>query len=359
MHSILIYPYSDMFFQVLDNLTEKFQNIYLCKPYSWKCYRTIDKVGCFIASDFFECFGLCQQIIIADVIDRNIIYEDIKKKIEIALDNDKKIYCCFKLKSEDIELFVNKGKERFVYLANDRYCVELDIQPSLFYSNAIVVGIGNLLTGQDQSVIAVNIAHDMASKGYSVLHISSNINTVFGGAIKFPTYIFENICHDVDKIYLFNKFIEQVEMEHRPDVIILEIPYGMLKYSNSLHNGFGIVPFLISQAISFDYFVLNSPLSIGNAAFYETMSSGFLGRFGCNIDLVSIENVQMDPISEEREELHLFHTDSIDVNNYIDFLLSSYWDNLEKTIEYCPFDLCEFSASDSIISKLSSNVDSM
>ena len=69
----------------------------------------------------------------------------------------------------------------------------------------------------------------------------------------------------------------------------------MMEYNDKLTNGFGILPFIVTKALTPDYFVCGMPCGYGNSAYIDSFSEGIAGRFGFGIDYIHLSNVEIDP----------------------------------------------------------------
>lgn len=315
---VLIYPFSNKFFPVMKamlNKVDEYEIVSVVTPKTWFLAGEKDDVskinnsnplGIIISNNFEEEIKKSDTVIIADCNNKKVIYSDIVNKIKTSIKFNKNIICCFKLEDNDIleinELCQN-GNVKFEYLNEpDKSDEAIDILKKQIANNytkinkpdSTVIFVGKLLDELESGLSLVSISENYKKEGYNVVTISLNNNCKILGYLSFPSFIFESNTSIEEKILLFNCFIDKVEKKHRPDVIIIELPGGMLKYSDIITNGFGVYPYLISQAISNDYFVLVTPFDEIDEEFYEKLSECFWHRFGFEIDVVNMLNATLD-----------------------------------------------------------------
>lgn len=363
MSSAIVFPYSKSFYPVVKSKKLHYETLVLVSPKAWlQQNRRYIEPGWQLTTDFTSNLGQANVLIVADCQDRNIIYNVVLDKIKEFIAPQRLVICCMPLEMEDlkqIEYLMQQVGATFNYLCYDKYSVakELGKDYRISEPEAVIVSLGNLLTEQESSSTVDAISCQLRKRGYRTATITSNYNLCLIGYIKFPDSIFQNDLCDEDKVFVFNQFIKEIDYLEKPDIILLQLPTGVIKYSNSLPNGFGIIPYLVSQAVSSDYFILCSPVGIGNAQFFERMSDGFYGRFGFSINTVVIQDVQLDPLSEEREDVQLFDVDDAVVDEFIDFIYASY-EEQTPCIKYVGItdEIVGSTIADSIIKKLTDNI---
>lgn len=315
---VLIYPFSNKFFPVIKemiNKADEYEIVSVVTPKTWLLAKENDDVSkinnsypldIIISNDFEEEIKKCDTVIIADCNNKKVIYDDIVIKIKTSIKFNKNIICCFNLEEKDIleinELCQNSNV-KFEYLnEQDKNDEDIDIfkkqiannYTKIYKPDSTIIFVGKLLDELESAFSLVSISENYKKQGYNVVTISLNNNCRILDYLSFPNFIFESNTSIEEKILLFNCFIDKIEKKHRPDIIIVELPGGMLKYSDIITNGFGAYPYLISQAISNDYFVLVTPFDEIDEEFYEKLSECFWHRFGFKIDMVNMLNATLD-----------------------------------------------------------------
>jgi hypothetical protein len=143
---------------------------------------------------------------------------------------------------------------------------------------------------------------------------------------------FHNINHiwecttytEVQKIESINNYINNKVESLRPEVIFLEAPDAIMRFTDFAPNGFGVRTFMICQAVTPDQFVCCLPFEFAVNKFISKISDGFERTLGSPITAVHVSNVFMDA-----QEIILTHDISIVRNN-----LKFVHDQLLKESEY-------------------------
>jgi hypothetical protein len=113
---------------------------------------------------------------------------------------------------------------------------------------------------------------------------------------------FHNINHIINspdivesfKIRELNRYLAAIEHYDCPDVFIVEAPDAVMRYSDIDPNGFGILTYMLAQAIRPDIFVCCVPVDLAVSQFIESLSRDFRIRLGTPIHAVQVSNIVMD-----------------------------------------------------------------
>ncbi|WP_143316279.1 TIGR04066 family peptide maturation system protein [Clostridium sp. HBUAS56017] len=343
---VLIYPFSNKFFPVMKELinkTDEYEIMSVVTPKTWFLVKENNDVseinnsnylGIAISNNFIEEIEKCDTVIIADCNNEKIMYSDIVSKIRTSIKFNKNVICCFKLEDKDI-LQINelskKSNVKFEYLNEVDKSLEgietleqdkVDIYSRIYKPDSPVVFIGKLIDELESTFSLVSISENYKKEGYNVVTISLNSNCRMLGYLAFPNFIFELNISVEKKIFLFNYYIQEIEKRYRPDLIVVQLPGGMMKYSDIITNGFGVYPYLISQALSSDYFVLVTPFSEMEEEFYESLSECFWHRFGFKINVINMLNTTLD-VAYSIEQ-HKVDLDCLPVKNVDEIILKKF-----------------------------------
>ena len=85
-----------------------------------------------------------------------------------------------------------------------------------------------------------------------MLTISANILGEFLGMETLPLFLYSKEISFSEKIKFLNLWIYNKYMEVDPDVILIECPSGILKFSEYEDNFYGEIPMIISNAVEVD-----------------------------------------------------------------------------------------------------------
>ncbi len=153
-----------------------------------------------------------------------------------------------------------------------------------------VIYVGGVIDNMDNSYIAITLKEELKKMGYKVDCISNDINTRFLECISFPEDFFDDMIPLELKIKYFNYYINACIETLKLDVIIIQLPYGVIKYNDVHTNTFGVFSYMISQAINCDYFVCNIPINFYSITYYNLLSDYFYKKYNCVINALHISN---------------------------------------------------------------------
>ncbi|MCL2054234.1 MAG: TIGR04066 family peptide maturation system protein [Oscillospiraceae bacterium] len=147
--------------------------------------------------------------------------------------------------------------------ADNRVCLKPPESPSITNNDELfnidvpvimVLGVGE---NCDKLDTQLSIYDYFNKKGYKPKLISSNIISQIMGMSAFPDCIDNHKYTFLQQVKIINTFVKNIELKEKPELIIIGVPGGIMKYSKAVPNGYGYVPFLISNAIAPDVAVLS------------------------------------------------------------------------------------------------------
>jgi peptide maturation system protein (TIGR04066 family) len=95
----------------------------------------------------------------------------------------------------------------------------------------------------------------LAMKGYRISQVGSRHYSACFGFHRLPDFLFSRACLDHEKVYMFNRFIKEIEIKEKPDLILLGLPGGVLKSNEILTNRFGLLAYEACSAVRPDLMV--------------------------------------------------------------------------------------------------------
>lgn len=321
----LLYPYSDNLSSVVDNISFYSEDINITErvsPIAWK--RNID-TKTEVSFDFRGSIEDVDGVIIADTPENKFMYQDLLKKIATSLTSKKHVICCTELQNKDLEELSSVAQSNGVMFKYTITKMEAKRDFGVFQrQDCIVVAVGGMLDELDSLATMTNLVYRYRNLGYRVTAVSNNKNTALFDFVPFPSSILNSDLPHEEIIKELNTFYNELQLLHQPDIIITQIPNGMIKYSNICAENFGVKAYMLSQALSVDYFVLNSPIDDFDDASFDLMSTTFKYRFGFKIDAVGIVNRYINfSDSNEEEKVVYEKAKSSEVKEFVNFLNST------------------------------------
>lgn len=155
----------------------------------------------------------------------------------------------------------------------------------------IVVGTGENVGKFDAQMYVRNA---FLNKGYKVSQIGSKPYCELWGFHSFPDFMRTNFISNADKIVMFNHYVNHIVAEEQSDAVVIGVPGGVAPISDKRLDDFGIMNYMVANAVKPDYVVLNMGCVDYNIQYRETLSKVLLYRLNYNVDSVFLANTYIN-----------------------------------------------------------------
>ena len=324
MNQMLIYPFDCEFVPFVrhQSLIRDFKLHKLVSPKGWgykgdACIADYgDKTGFIVENDFESAMSECDALMLVDSKLPLDFDSNIRSKVAAAASEHKIIYNVRKFDdqtNDEIKSICEKFNTKINTLKREKEIFASE-NPQLFEINTPVILVIGLSENTNKFEIELSITEKFIHDNYKVSLIASRQRCEFLGAHSFPSFMFD-IINDNDKIIYFNHLIKGIEMAEDPDVIVVGLPGGALPINKDFPNGFGILTYLVSQALKPDYVIMSSLYMdyLGNSFtdYYNSINCMINRKFGFEIDYHNIANsIIVWNESNEAKELEYMRIDS-------------------------------------------------
>lgn len=299
MNNIMIYPIgiNDMYFFNNVGLLDKYNEIYFVTKRGF-----INEVDYDIKINEYESYSEKRHIVTdpykyisnVDILYINEDFDfnslEIYNLIELALENDVKLIISIDLKNNYND-FTNNTK------LTDYNCIKLNEEikineniDKIFKMNTPIITVVGADEFTNKFDVQLYVKSFFEKNNYRVSGIGSKKSADLFGMHNIPNWLFENEFSEDKKIKYFNQYIKQIEMHEKPDVIIVGVPKGIIKYDDEFHNDFNVITFEILNSFSSDYTIMC--LNYGN---YNENNINYFRmvadiKFGLEIDSFVMSN---------------------------------------------------------------------
>ncbi len=182
-----------------------------------------------------------------------------------------------------------------------------------------VIGIMGMWDSTDKFEVSLALREKFIRNGYKVAQIGSRNYCEIMGFHSFPRFMLDPTEGEEDKIYKLNRYLKRLVDEESPDVILVTIPGGTQQLNNKFPNRFGILPFLVSKAATFDALVLCTLYEPNAGELFELISTSFKYKYGCGADVFHMSNTIFDVASiSEKDAMRLNHIARNDVKTAVE-----------------------------------------
>lgn len=255
-------------------------------------------LGIVAHSDFCSCVADCDTVLFTDELYDEENKQEIERNIQAAIERDKSIILSVALeaqkKAEIKRACETKGLE---YTDLTQRTVSdgpnIENRPHMYTPTASVIFVGELMGSCNGTDVVIGLLNHFKQEGYRASAIFTQREArVFGFHAQDECFVEEYPCHK--QIDFLNAKIQQIDETEAPDVIIVQIPGGMLKMNSSATNEHGIYAYMWSQAVTPDCFVLCVPYQMLDSDRAKELNTLMYYRFGFHIDAVHMSNITLD-----------------------------------------------------------------
>lgn len=195
------------------------------------------------------------------------------------------------LKSDEDHRLKYSGNEKEIETAIKRYN---QLNLPLFNPQIPIVYIGGLLETIDSFDIGLQIKMEMERLDYKVSLLTKELDGIIFGAANYPKEFMQSSTLAEEQILSVNRKVQAVDYIEKPDIILMDIPRGMMQYSDTFFNSFGIYTYMIAKTLPPDYLILTIPSTFAIEEYMEDIDSHFKNEIGKSVDVFNITNAAYD-----------------------------------------------------------------
>ncbi len=317
-----VYPYDVEFAPLLrhKDFLEDIEIIGIVSPSGWvregEDASYLDNglaIGMNITNDFNRFMDKCNTVIFSE----SNIPLDYKKyiypKMNAALEAGKNIICLLRLDDDFREEIEKKCIEKnvdFKYhdaLASCNTISNIQKRSIQDFDSIVVfsLGVGERV---HKFQTQLDLRAGFMEKGYKVSQIGSRHYSSLVGVHPFPNFMFDSCINECEKILSLNNYIKEIELKEKPDIIIIGIPGGIMRFNNKFTNRFGILAYEVAQAIRPDAAVVNVLYEDYYADFFNSLSNSIKYKLGFEVDCFTLANIKFDWEKSKNSENIVYST---------------------------------------------------
>lgn len=116
------------------------------------------------------------------------------------------------------------------------------------------------------------------------------------------------------KVLLLNQYLQFLIRKHEPDVILIEVIGGPLRFDYHVFNYFGVYYYITSQAVSADLFLCTLPIGEYDDAYFTKLNDYIRHKFDLTIDGACLMNIKFEDslsVTIENDDEYYYVSDSI------------------------------------------------
>jgi peptide maturation system protein (TIGR04066 family) len=298
----LIYPYSREFTPIL-RCRELLLDYEIVSVVSPKGFMLCDKdvgqadfgenIGIIVKENFKEEIKKCDAVIISDCIVNQKFIDTIISNIEFAIESGKNVVCTMFINNEVLQELRKKSFEKnveFKYICNETFDIEINDDENIIPIDVPIIMVEGVTEGVGKFGIELSLTSELRRNGYKVSTVCTRNYSELVNLHSIPSFMYSTGNTEVEKIVKFNRYVKSIELFEKPDIIIIGIPGGSIKYNDKLTNQFGIMTYLISRAVQADFSILCTWCDDKLEHYINNILEIYEKRFEFQIDCICISN---------------------------------------------------------------------
>lgn len=305
---LAIYPFSDELSPIIRH-KNKFQNyelVYAVIPKGWEFQNELleEYVDLFCREERFFSENLMQSVDAILLCKPMLMYNTFIFERIIALAEKHKKQIIY-----DSELAVelnNQMKEQWICLKQDQ--INVTQTGDLFSIDVPVIMVLGIGENCEKLDIQMGLYDYFNQKGYKTTLITGNPIYQMMGLYTLPDCLDSPFLTFSQQVKSLNAFVKKIELTDNPKLIILDVPGGIIKYSKMITNGFGYLPFLISNAIEPDIAVLSLYCGEYGKEHIEEIQDYCFRRYGIRVNYFHISR-KVNNYDFETKKINYFSVD--------------------------------------------------
>ena len=298
-----VFPYNFEFTPLLRFNIFGCRDYSLYSPLSWSlCYKDASYadggllIGNIVQPLSDNITSDCDILIIPDCVMSQDVFDKVIKLVYSFLKANKMVIClhnCFDLLPSEILI----DQRFFSYKKIIEYSNTDLISTSMSHSklseiNTPIVLVCGLLPDINKFDVQLMVISKLEKLGKKVSFIGSKKYLELIGWHSYPEEYINT--SSADNVYRLNKLIYDINNTECPDIFVMGLPGGVMAYSDSLPNDFGINAYTFFNAIQPDYIILCLPNTNITSEYLNLLQNLFKYRFNTYIQTFLISNRSVD-----------------------------------------------------------------
>lgn len=260
-----------------------------------------EKTGLSFSNQVISSIERSDTIIVTDITEgMNSLRSFAFTGLRCAVDKGKDVYCFLNLDIEEkreLERLRDISGGNLVIISTDGFNKYDDIKArNLFDFNAPVLYICEEVPECDGYAVFLRLAQIIQSKGKRVLAISNDrYNKVLS-----HVYVNFDVNTTISKqLFRFNFIVHELEYKYHPDIILIKLPYPLMRFNEDNVFDCGVSAYLTSQAVPGEGCIYCTHAMPLPEEFWRTYTDGVLVKYGYPLLAVHVSNRMIDSTGDE------------------------------------------------------------
>jgi hypothetical protein len=281
--TLMIFPCSERELSLVDYISKRgeYEKIFLVIPSGdqvcglyWQNMLEEKKDTIYRVHDWREDFDKCDSIWIPGDYHEHYL----KKEIEA---------CVEKAKIQGIPVFRDTEESK------KKECYGKETQ-ELYKPNATIIAVGECFEDFNGIDVLCTLANALRMRDVQTVIASERNLSWISGFCQIPVDIRNNNLDGVSTIMLWNRYLRYLDETVSPDIIIVQVPGGMMQFPRKNWDAFELRAYYFFQAVCPDMLLVTVPFNMADEQSIGNMATDFNCRYGVEPDQIFLSNRIID-----------------------------------------------------------------
>lgn len=143
-------------------------------------------------------------------------------------------------------------------------------------------------------IIQNQIRKCFLDRDYMVSQVIVHRQEELENSYEFPFEIFNSKEDDGVQMIMFNNYVYEICKLNKPDLLIVEVPLGIVPITKEITNDFGSLAFKVSNSINIDIGIMSLYLGAFSTEFFNELEALFLYRFSVDTIFFNLHDMILD-----------------------------------------------------------------
>ena len=153
--------------------------------------------------------------------------------------------------------------------------------------------VGGIIAEADAFEVFLRIYGEL-KQHLNVVAFSTSKNAEICGTIGIHGILNNRLYSEEQKITVLGEALEREISARKADVMLLQLEEPLMPFSDTQTNGFGIIPYFVSQLITPDFCICSLPFGYADLGFLQGFCEGLEGQLGFGPDYWHLSNTMID-----------------------------------------------------------------
>ncbi len=171
--------------------------------------------------------------------------------------------------------------------------------------NTPIIGVFDLGENIGRKKLLYTLRKEFKAKEYNVISFIEDLEStklsLENDCYNLPKELFFSDLSDYSQILRFNHIIYEINKLDSPDLILIEIPGGIMPISEEIHNHYGLIAYKICSAVIFEYGFFNIFPDLCSRSFIYEMKNIFLYRLSIEDVVFCVYDKNIDWLNSKTE----------------------------------------------------------